>query len=157
MAWHHSEKGKAFVTVETEKSQALIGFLKGRDSQLKNLSATVENKFCSIILTSLDGRAISNSERLLLVVTARSANSGMIWNEKRTTLSDWGSAPTVIETVKGKIVLRDLEPAQHIEAVPLDSGGKPLGNSISSRAVKGDFTISVGEKATTWYLIRIER
>jgi cold shock CspA family protein len=157
LAWYHPEKGKGFVTVETDRSQALIGFLKGCDNQLKNLSATVKNEFCSIILASLDNQPISSSPRLLLVTTAKSANSGMIWNEKRTTLSDWGSAPTVIEPVKGEIVLRNMEPAQRIEAVALDGGGKPLGGSVSSRAVKGDFTLSVGDKATTWYLIRIQR
>lgn len=157
LAWYHPEKGKGFVTVETDRSQALIGFLKGCDSQLKNLSAAVENEFCSIILASLDGRAISRSKRLLLAATARSANSGMIWNEKRTTLADWGSAPTVIEPVKGKIALRGLEPSQGVETIPLDGGGKPLGDSVSVRAVKGDITLPVGEQATTWYLIRIQR
>ena len=157
LAWYHPEKGKGFVTVETDRSQALIGFLKGRGNQLKNLSAAVENEFCSIIITSLDGRPISHSRRLLLAATAKSANSGMIWNEKRTTLSDWGSAPTVIEPVKGEIVLRNMEPSQRIETIPLDGGGKPLGDSVTVRAVKGDVTLPVGEQATTWYLIKIQR
>ncbi|UCF17816.1 MAG: hypothetical protein JSW59_10195 [Phycisphaerales bacterium] len=157
LAWYHSEKGKAFVTVETDKSQALIGFVKGCGHELKNLSATVENEFCSIILTSVDGRPISGSGRLLLVTTARSANSGMVWNEKSTTLSNWGSAPTVIESVKGKIILRNLEPARQIVMIPMDSGGKPLGDSVSVRAVRGNVTLPVGEQATTWYLISIQR
>ncbi|MBL7186276.1 MAG: hypothetical protein ISS70_08110 [Phycisphaerae bacterium] len=157
LAWYHSERTRGFVTVETERSQVLIGFVKGHDYELKNLSATVENEFCSIILTSLDGQPISRSQRLLLVTTARSANSGMIWNEKRTTLSDWGSAPTVIEPVKGKIFLRNLKPAQRIEATPLDGAGKSLGDSIIARDIKGDCTLAVGEQATTWYLIRIRR
>jgi len=157
LAWYHSEKKKAFVTVETEKSQALIGFLKGCDRKLKNLYAAVENKFCSIILTSLDGRAVSNSERLLLVVTARSANSGMIWNEKRNTLSNWGSAPTVIEPVEGEVVLRGLESAHRVEMIPLDGAGKPLADSVSYLAKRGDFTLSIGARPTTWYLIRIHR
>ena len=157
LAWYHSQKAKTFVTVETDKSQALIGFVRSCDRKLKNLSVAVENEFCSIILTSMDGRPISRSNRLLLVTTARSANSGMVWNKDRTTLSDWGSAPTVIEPVRGKIVLQNLDQAREIETIPLDGGGKPLGDSISSRSVKGDFTISIGDKATTWYLIRIQR
>ncbi len=157
LAWYHSEKQDGFVTVETERSQALLGFVKGCDCQLKNLSATVENEFCSIILTSLDGQPISHSRRLLLVTTARSANTGMIWNEKRTTLSDWGSAPTVIEPVKGKIFLRNLEPSQRIEMVPLDGSGKPLGDSTSTRNEQGDHALRVGEQPTMWYLIRIRR
>ncbi|MHC4167659.1 MAG: hypothetical protein ACYSWQ_11925, partial [Planctomycetota bacterium] len=157
LAWYHPERGKGFVAVETDRSQALIGFLKGRDNQLKNLSAAVENEFCSIILTSLDGQTISRSGQLLLVTTARSANSGMIWNQKRTTLVNWGSAPTVIEPVRGEIVLRGLEPSQRVEMIALDGGGKPLRDSVSGRAVKGDVTLPVGEQATTWYLINIQR
>ncbi|MHC4368600.1 MAG: hypothetical protein ACYSW8_13410 [Planctomycetota bacterium] len=70
LAWYHSKQKRGIVTVETEKSQALIGFLKGHDHKLKNLSAIVENEFCSIILTSLDSQPISGSRRLLLVATA---------------------------------------------------------------------------------------
>ena len=157
LAWYHAEKGKAFVTVETDKSQALIGFVKECNHELKNFSATVENEFCSIILTSLDGRDISSSDRLLLVATARSTNSGMVWNDKRTTLTDWGSAPTVIEPVRGEIVLRGLAPFGGVEMIPLDGGGKPLGDSVRSRAVKGNAKLAVGEQAATWYLIRVLR
>ena len=157
LAWHYSEQEKGLVTVETEKSQALIGFVKDHNKALKNLSATVENEFCSIVLTSLDGRPISSSGSLLLVASARSANTGMIWNEKRTSLSDWGAAPTVIEPVRGKVVLRNLEPLQRIEIIPLDGAGKALENSVSVNGVKGDFVLQIGQPATVWYLVRIQR
>jgi hypothetical protein len=157
LAWHYSEQEKGLVTVETEKSQALIGFVKDHNKALKNLSATVENEFCSIILISLDGQPISSSQRLVLVATARSANAGMIWNEKRTSLSNWGSAPTVIEPVKGKVILRNLEPLQRIEIIPLDGAGKALENSVSVHGVKGEFVLQIGQPATVWYLVRIQR
>ncbi len=157
LAWYHPEKGKTFVTVETDRSQAMLGFLKGCDYKLKNLSAKVENEFCSIILTSPDDQPISRSERLLLAATARSANSGMVWNDKRTTLTDWGSAPTVIEPVKGEIVLRNLKPYRRMEMIPLDGGAKPSGQSISRRAGRGDVTLPIGEQATTWYMIKVDR
>jgi len=157
LTWYYSQQGKGLVTVETEKSQALIGFVKDHNTALKNLSATVENDFCSIILTSLDGQPISCSERLLLVTTARSANNRMTWNENRTSLSSWGSAPTVIEPVKGKVVLRNLEPSQRIETTPLDGAGKALGHSVSAQSIKGGFILPIGEPATVWHLVRIQR
>lgn len=157
LAWYYSLQGKGLVTVETEKSQALIGFIKGHNKALKNLSAAVENEFCSIILTSLDGQSLSCSQRLLLVTTARSENNGMIWNEKRTTLSNWGSAPTVIEPVKGKVILRNLEPLQKVEIIPLDGAGKALGHTVSARTANGEVILSIGEQATTWYLVRVHR
>jgi hypothetical protein len=156
LKWYHSDKRKSFVTVETEKSQAFIGFVKDNDIVLKNLSVEVENEFCSIILTSLDGQPISCSERLLLATTARSANTGMIWNENRTSLSNWGSEPSVIEPVKGKILLQNIEPLHRIEVIPLDGAGKELGDSISVETINVGYTLHIGEP-TTWYLIRIAR
>jgi hypothetical protein len=156
LAWYYSQQGKGLVTVETEKSQALIGFVKDYNKTLKNISAAIENEFCSIILTSLDGQPISCSQQLLLVTTARSANNGMIWNENRTSLSNWGSTPTVIEPVIGKVILRNLEPSQQIETIPLDGAGKALGHTVSAH-VKGDFILPIGEQATMWYLVRIQR
>ncbi|OHB76194.1 MAG: hypothetical protein A2Z25_22660 [Planctomycetes bacterium RBG_16_55_9] len=157
LAWYYSEDGKGLVSVETAESQALIGFAKDHKQALRNLSAKVENEFCSIVITSLDAQPISRSERLLLVATARSANTGMIWNEKRTSLSEWGSAPMVIEPVKGTISLRNLESIEHIEAIPLDGSGKAIGSSISVRTVDGDATIEIGQPATVWYLVKIRR
>jgi len=82
---------------------------------------------------------------------------GMIWNENRTSLSNWGSAPTVIEPVRGKVILRNFEPLQQIEIIPLDGAGKALGYTVSAHSTKGDFILSIGEQATTWYLVRIQR
>lgn len=157
LKWYHDQQGEGFATIETEKSQALLGFIKDNNKVLKNLSAEVENKFCSIILTSLDGKPISTSENLLLAATAKSANSGMTWNEKRTSLSSWGSAPTVIESVKGKVILRNIEPSNLIETIPLDGSGKALGDSIYIESKKGSYILHIGEPVTTWYLIRIKR
>jgi len=114
-------------------------------------------RYCSIILASLDGQPISRSQRLLLVATAQAANDRMTWNEDRTSLSDWGSAPTVIEPVKGKVILRNLEPANRIEVIPLNGAGEALGNTSSNQSIKADLAVSIGELATTWYLVRIQR
>jgi hypothetical protein len=157
LAWYYSDQTKGLVTIETQRSQALIGFVKDHTKGLQNLSAAVENEFCTIVLTSLDGQPISSSQRLLLAATARSANTGMTWNEKRTSLSDWGSAPTVIESVKGKIILRNLEPLRRIEALALDGAGKPLGNPVAVQSVQADYALPVGQPATVWYLVRIQR
>ncbi len=163
LTWHHSQSEKGLVTVETEKSQALIGFVKDNNRELKNLSAAVENEFCSIILTSLDGQPIFSSGRLLLVATARSANSGMTWNESRTSLSDWGAAPMVIEPVKAKLTLRNMEPSKRVEILPLTGEGKAAGDPVIAQSGTGGFTFGIGlvrqagEPATTWYLITVRR
>lgn len=156
LAWHHGQAKQGFVTIETTRSQALIGFVK-RAKALENLAATVENDFCSIVLTSLEDQPIRESGRLLLVATARAANSGMTWNDKRTSLTDWGTEPTVIEPVTGTVILKDLRPAKRIEVVPLDSGAKPLDTLMTARQRGPDYRVSVGDPATPWYVIRVVR
>ena len=157
LAWHHGQKRQGLVTVETDRSQALIGFVQHADKPLKNLAATVENEFCSIVLTSLDDKPIAQTDRLLLVATARAANTGMKWNDKRTSLTDWGTEPTVIEPVKGFVTLRGINAVGQIEVTPLDSGAKPLGKPIPAEKTADGYRFPLGEPATPWYLIRIVR
>jgi hypothetical protein len=80
LAWHHGGKKQGLVTIQTDESQGLIGFVGRATEPLKNLTAAVDNEFCSIILTSLDDKPIAGADRLLLVATARCANTGMKWN-----------------------------------------------------------------------------
>lgn len=157
LCWYHGEPRIGLVTVDTERSQALIGYVKQADVSLSNLSADVENAFCSIMLTTLDGKPIPEAGQLLLVTTARAANSGMKWNDKRTALLDWGSAPTTIEPVRGQVALRGLKAAGEIEVVPLDGAGKPLGKAAQVKVTAGGCLIPIGEPVTPWYLIRVER
>ena len=58
------------MTIDTDRSQAVIGFVKRAGKPLKNLAATVENEFCAILLTSLEDKPIAQANRLLLVTTA---------------------------------------------------------------------------------------
>lgn len=157
LAWHHAGKRQGFVTIQTERSQALIGFVRHADKPLKNLAATVENEFYSLILASLDSKPISRADRLLLVATARAANTGMKWTDKRTSLTDWGTAPSVIEPVKGFVTLRGFDGAGPITVTPLDSGAKPLGEPIVAEKTADGYRIPIGEPATPWYLIRCAR
>ncbi len=157
LTWRHGDSRPGRVTIETERSQGLIGFVGQSRLVLKNLAVTVENEFCSIILTSLDDKSVAQSDRLLLVTTARAANTGMTWNAERTSLTGWGIEPTVIEPVKGFVTLRDIEPGGHVEAIPLDSRAKPLGNTVEVERTDAGYRITLGESATPWYLIRIRR
>jgi hypothetical protein len=155
LVWHHGGKRQGFVAIQSDASQGLIGFVGQARAPLRNLAATVENEFCSIILTSLDGKPIAQANRLLLVTSARAANTGMQWNQERTSLTDWGTAPSVIEPVTGSVLLRNLDAVGGIEAVPLDSGAQPLGRPVATDQVADGWRITLGRPATPWYLLRI--
>ena len=157
IVWEYTPPDNALVSVKTNNSQALIGFVKNNPKILANMSAVVDNEFCSIVLTSLDGQPIARAENLLLVAASRSANTGQKWEEDRRFIVEWGTAPTVIEPVSGMIKLRNLEGAQAVEAQPMDGGGKALGRPIQARKVGDGFEITAGSPATTWYLIKVIR
>src|SRR3984885_6858956 len=67
LAWHRSSNKDGWVTVDSPKSQAMIGFLKSDGVSITNLAANVENAFCTILLTSIGGDPIAKTSRLLLV------------------------------------------------------------------------------------------
>jgi hypothetical protein len=157
LAWHHGQKGHGLVTIQTERSQALIGYLGRAPASVQNLAAKIENEFAAVVLTSLDGEPIAQAQRLLLAATARAANTGMKWNDKRTSLTDWGTAPTLIEPVRGFITLRGLDSVEQVEAVPLDGGARPLGKPVAAERTTDGWRLPLGEPATTWYLIRLRR
>jgi hypothetical protein len=131
------------VTVDSRRTQALIGFLSAHRNELTNFSAEIRNQFGTLVLTSLDSKPISQSARLLLTAGARVRNSG-------------DGPPTVIEPVVGRIHLRNLESAISVTCSPLDGATRPIAKLTAERS--GDtFTIDIGQAATTWYLISVER
>ena len=148
---------RGLVVIETPRTQALIGFVKEKGRALENLAAEVENRFCAVTLASLDGAPLARSAKMLLTTGARAANTGMRWNDKRTSLQDWGAAPTVIEPVSGAVVLRNLEGARQVEAVPLDGAGRPLGKPITAEKTAAGWRIAIGDPATPCYVVRVGR
>jgi hypothetical protein len=157
LAWFHAGDKRGLVTVETERSQALVGIRKGERQQVKNLAAQGDVPFAAVTLSSLDDRPIGRSGKLLLTAAARAANSNIRWNAKRTSLEDWGSTPTCIEPVTGTVTLRNLENAVAVRAQALDGAGRPLGAAISATKTADGWSFALGDPATTWYVITVGR
>jgi len=157
LAWYRSGTQQGLVTIETERSEALIGFVKANRKALRNLSADVRNDFCAITLTSLDGSPLSRSARLLLITAAEAGNTGMKWNEARTMLSESGTAPTRIEPVTGALTLMNLADAKRVEAVALDGAARPMGPARPARKTATGWEIAIGDPATPWYVINVTR
>lgn len=144
---------KGLVTIDSERTQAVVGFNKGAGT--RNLSVEAEPAFSAVSITSLDGAPIARSRRLLLTTGARVANTGMKFDEKRRTLLDWGTAPTVIEPVTGTVILRGLRRGAAVEAVPLDSAGAALDKPVAAAKTGDGWRIPVGRAATPWFLVRV--
>jgi hypothetical protein len=157
LAWYNSSAMTGMVTVDTPRSQALIGFVKANGKAVPNLSAEVENRFCTIVLNSMEEAPISRASRLLLTLGSRVENHGMKWNDRRSNLADWGGSPTLIEPVVGRITLRGLERAKAVAAQPLDGAGQAMGAAIRAEKKGDEWEIPVGRVVTTWYEVVVTR
>ncbi len=157
LAWFHSAPGTGLVTVDSPRSQALIGFVRAHTVADSNLAAQVENTFCVIQLSSLDGKPISRSSKLLLVAGGRVENTGQRWNTAGTDVTNWGQSPTLIEPVKGTLVLKRLAPARALQLQAIDGAGQPMGPPVAASRAGNNWIIPLGKTATTWYELIVNR
>jgi hypothetical protein len=145
------------VQIDTARSQALVGFVRDHSKTTRNLALRTTTPFCAVTLSSLDDQPIAVAQRLLLTATAGVANTGMRWNDARTSLEDWGQPPVCIEPVRGSVVLRDLQGAKAVFVQPLDGAGRALGDELAAKRSELDWEIPVGQPPTTWCVIRVAR
>ncbi len=159
LSWYTSDAKTGLVTVETDRAQALIGFIKANRKTLKNLSAEIHNDFATIVLTSLDGQPLARAGRMLLNASSRVSNTGQKWNDAHTALArgGQGTSPTLIEPVTGAVILVGIEGAKTLSAAALDGSGKPIGNPIAGKKTAAGWEIPVGDPVTTWYVVSVNR
>jgi hypothetical protein len=158
LVWRRPNGARGMVTQETDRTQALIGFVKAHRAAVRNLEADVRNEFASIVLSSLDGRPISSSTRLLLSAGSRVSNTGLRWNAEGTRVAQQGGPPSLIEPVTGTVTLRALAGGvRAVSATALDGAGKPTGAPIAARRTVAGWELPIGVPVTTWYLVRVER
>lgn len=157
LKWFHENEKNGLVTIETLKSQGLIGFVKANGTSSKNLEVTLQNSFCALTLSSLDNRSIASSDKLLLTAGARVENTGLIWNTERTKPVRNGGAPSLIEVVKGNVVIKGLENAESVIVTALSGRGDPINQNIKVTKTKKGWEFTIGETATTWYIITVKR
>src|SRR5476649_2860340 len=101
----------------------------------------------------MDSRPIARSSKMLLTTGSKVENTGMKWNASRSRSSDFGGPPSLIEPVKGSIILRNLRAAKSVTAIPLDGAGRPIGAGIEAVKSGDSWSIAVGEPVTSWYVV----
>jgi len=157
IVWRAAGKGTGLVVVDTPRSQALIGHLATQNGATKNLRAEMRTPFTALTLGALDAQPIATAQRLLLTVGSRTMNSGMTWNEQRTSLENWGNAPARLEPLAGKVLLQGLKKAKAVVAQPLDGDGAPLGAVVPLARAGNEWKLDLGQRTTVWYVLTIQR
>jgi hypothetical protein len=109
------------------------------------------NNFAALTLCTLDRTAINQSKRLLLTIVGRAENSGMVWNDARTTVErNWGTGPVNAEGIPATIVLTTLA-EKHVWA--LDTTGART-TELAHTYTDSKETFVIGpEYKTVWYEI----
>ncbi|QDP96030.1 hypothetical protein FOE78_09080 [Microlunatus elymi] len=153
LGWHVSPEHGGLVTIDTDRTQALVGFVTANGRTTRHLAADVANRFCAITLSSLDEQPIARSEKLLLTACSRIENTGTQWNARHTLWETWGHGPTLIEPVTGWLVLTDLQGPIDIQVTPLDGSDRPIVEPVHARRLEIGWEIPLGDPATTQYLI----
>jgi hypothetical protein len=156
LVWYGG-RGSGLVSVDSARSEALIGHLPTHGQETSHLTANLKNTFCTLSLSSLDGRPIAASGRLLLVAGGRVENTGQLWNSAGTDVTAWGTAPTLIEPVRGTVVLHSLEGARSVTLQPLDGAGQPLGSALKAKRDDQSWIMSLEGPVTSWYEILVVR
>jgi hypothetical protein len=157
LVWSVSPEIGGVVTVDTERTQAVIGFVKARGKQLRHLAPEIDNRFACLTLSALDAETIARSSRMLLTSGATVTNTGVEWNENRSALKQWGTSPTLIEPVTGQLLLRNLEVARGVTIAPLDGRGQRIGAPVAATKTPEGWRVTLGEQVTTWYEIEVKR
>jgi hypothetical protein len=157
LAWNLPGGKHGFVTIDTSRSQGVVGYVAEHRPKTRHLAPEIKNTFCAITLSSLTPEAIRRSPALLLTACSRWQNTGSKWNARRTLWEDWGKGPTLIEPVTGWLVLQDIDGAVDVSVTPLDGAWRPLGEPTKARMVEDGWEIPLGAPATTHYLIMVAR
>ena len=140
LTWYRTEENAGLVTINTPRSQALVGHCGANPRETDNLAADMETAFCALTLSALDDQPIGQASRLLLTATARVSNSGMRWNVERKSLEEWGQAPRDWNPSVGTIRLKNLDRATAVAAQPLDGAGQALGPALPATSSPSGWT-----------------
>ncbi|KAF0132631.1 MAG: hypothetical protein FD145_1610, partial [Candidatus Saganbacteria bacterium] len=143
LVWNY---GKGVFKLNTDKTQAMIGFGGGAEVGLNDVVFSPKTNFCSLAVSSMDDRAIADSDYLLLTAAARIENKGQKYNDSKNQLKDVGAAPILVEGVSAKIKLNRAPSAVYA----LDINGKRLKQIIRSGK---SFEIKAQDKAFFYEII----
>jgi hypothetical protein len=132
------------VTIDTPRTQAVIGFFSARRHALSGVELRSLNRFGAVWVTSMDDRAPARSARRLLVTAVGPArNTGMEYQKTGTAgrlgdlwrLPSAGQGPALLEAIRGELTIRSSH-AKDLKAWTLDVVGHRL--ERIEIVVKGD-------------------
>jgi hypothetical protein len=152
--WENKDSINAVYKVNAPAARIAVGYIGGKNIELGSVTIQMDEtdyNWASISLTSLDGKPVEESSKILLVAAGRAENTGWKWDEKFTTLGgDWGSAPSRAEGIPAKLIFRDMD---KFTVHSLDAAGNKVAEiKVSKKGSDRSFNIGSQHK-TLWYIL----
>jgi hypothetical protein len=153
VVWNAMDAARAHVVVNTPATRGVWGLVGGQQFDLGGVGlavGTLERDYATIVLTTMDGKAVETSSSALLAAVGSATNPGMKWNETRTSVGrDWGTGPAEVNGIRVELTL----PRGGARLYALDGRGQRLGEVLASDgATQARFKLGP-EHRTLWYEI----
>ena len=155
--WNNADSAKAVFKVNAPSARVIVGYIGGKTIELGNLTVKMDTtpyNWATITVTSLDGKSIEESSKILLAAAGRVENTEMQWNDRKTSVSNkWGNSPTSAEGIPASITLGNMK---KLKIHSLDPAGNTLEEiPVKKRGNEQSFNIGAQYK-TLWYIIKAD-
>lgn len=98
--------GRGYITADTPRMQAAVGFLAGVPIKLADCRIDTSNRCASILVASWDGKPLKESRHVLITAVGRSRNTDMAYSRGGQRLIAIGKPPVLLEGVRGAVHLQ---------------------------------------------------
>jgi hypothetical protein len=134
-------------TIDTPRTQAATGWVGGRKVALHDVELRIDTPAAAVALTSLDGRPIASSARILVTVAAQAVASDRD-----------NHPPFLSQPVTGAFALRAAKPPEMTPIYPVDPGAppaRPAGKPVRGTREGDRYLFKLPPAAAThWFLLR---
>ena len=161
LTWNASD---GVVTIDTPRTEAVIGFLASGPRTLQSVQIQSPNRFGAIYVTAMDERQpIRSARRLLITAVGPARNTGMEYEKTAAAsrlgalwhLTKEGEAPALLEAITGEVDVQSSH-ARQLKAWTLDVTGKRRGPV--ALALRGDAVAlaMTPEHKTVYYELAVQ-
>ncbi len=155
--WDNTDSSNAVFKVKAPSARIAAGYIGGKAIELKNVTVemdTTPSNWATVTITSLDGKPLEESSRVLLAAAGRAENTAMKWNKEKTTVgTGWGDSPTRVEGIPARLIFRDMG---KFRVHSLDPAGNRMTEvPVFKRGKNQSFSIGAQYK-TLWYIMARE-